>query len=82
MANTFGLKEGDTFRIGGNEYTYHNSYQTDERGFALASVCQCSHYCDGVHQVEIDKKGRVNLAGALIGEIRNGKYRNYAKPII
>lgn len=82
MANIFELKQGDTFTIGDDEYTYHNSYGTDECGFALATVCQCSHYCDGVHQVEIDRKGRVNLAGAIIGEIKKGKYHKYAKPII
>jgi hypothetical protein len=82
MANTFGLKEGDTFQIGEHEYTYHNSYGTDERGFALASVEQCSQFCDGVHQVEIDSKGRVNLCGAIIGEVKDGQYRKYAQPII
>jgi hypothetical protein len=82
MSNAFGLKQGDKFSIGDEEYTYHNSYQTDERGFALATVKQCSHYCDGTHQIEIDRKGRVQLAGAIIGEIKNGKFQEYARPII
>lgn len=80
--NIYGLNAGDTIWIDDDEFTYQNSYGVTDHGFITGTVLQCGQFCDGIHQYGVDRQGRVEVDGALIGEIRNGKFNPYEKPII
>lgn len=80
--NIYGLNEGDAIEIGEDTFIYLHDYNVTNRGFLTGTIQQCGPFCDGIHQHGVDRQGRVEVGGALIGEIRDGKFTRYAKPII
>ena len=70
----FGIKDGESFKIGDEEYFYHTHKDTPG-GFALAFTnCGEEHDCGGIHKVEIDLQGNVSRDRYYIGAIEAGRF--------